>query len=221
MIDEITSLNLLEQIANSSTEKTNIPPASSEVVTALLEAEKIAKKQKISYSFDQLIGTWRLCFVTGVKRKKTGVNLGKGRYLPKFLKISLTYFSPEESASNRGKVENCVALGFLKISLTGPVKFIMPKNLLVFDFTRMNLKLLGLTLYNGYIRSGKEKEETFYQEKINKQAFFAYFYISQSVIAARGRGGGFALLGKKINSNNLFLNQYYIICINTKIQKRG
>ena len=198
MINEITSNNLLEQIANSGTDQTNLYPPP-EVVTALLEAEKTAKKQKISYSFPELIGTWRLCFVTGVKRKKAGINLGKGRYLPQFLKISLTYSHTEKSDSNQGKVENCVNLGLLQLSLTGPVKFIAPKNLLVFDFTRMNFKLLGLTLYNGYIRSGKEKEANFYQEKISKQAFFAYFYISKSAIAARGRGGGLAIW-EKVNN---------------------
>ena len=81
--------------------------------------------------------------------------------------------SPEESLSNRGKVENCVDLGLLQLSLTGPVKFLTPKNLLVFDFTRMNLKLSGLTLYNGYIRSGKEKEAHFYQEKIKIKKYLS------------------------------------------------
>ena len=37
------------------------------------------------------------------------------------------------------------------------------------------------------------KEESFYTDKISHQAFFAYFYLSEGAIAARGRGGGLAL----------------------------
>lgn len=189
--------NLLEQVFTAGIEKNNLPPAP-EIINALLETEKTAKKQKISYSFNELIGTWRLCFVTGVKRKKAGITLGKGQYLPRLIKITLSYTCTQESDPNHGKVENCVNLGILQLSLTGPVKFIEPRNLLVFDFTRMNLKILGKTIYDGYIRSGAEKENNFYAEKVSKQAFFAYFYVSDSVIAARGRGGGLAIWTKEI-----------------------
>ena len=64
---------LLQQVANPGSEKTDLP-SPSELVTALLETEKIAKKSQISGSFAQLIGTWRLCFVTGTKGKKSGGN---------------------------------------------------------------------------------------------------------------------------------------------------
>ncbi|RMF21552.1 MAG: hypothetical protein D6756_12200, partial [Cyanobacteria bacterium J083] len=78
-------------------------------------------------------------------------------------------------------------------SLTGPVKFLSPKNILAFDFTTMYIKLFGLKVYQGYIRGGKKKEESFYQDKINQQAFFSYFYLSKNVSAARGKGGGLAI----------------------------
>ena len=189
---------ILQRAANYFTEQTNLP-SSSEVVNALLEAEKTAKKEKISYSWEDLIGNWRLCFVTGTKktRKKAGVVLGAGRYLPRLVKISLNYSSQEDSLANQGTVENRVEIGSLQFSLTGPVKFVAPKNILAFDFTRMNLRLLGLTLYDGYIRDGQAKEASFYDERISKQAFFAYFYVTDSAIAARGRGGGLALWSKQ------------------------
>ncbi|MGK7872415.1 MAG: hypothetical protein AB4426_03620, partial [Xenococcaceae cyanobacterium] len=136
-----------------------------------------------------------LCFVTGTKksRQKAGIVLGAGRYIPPFVKISLNYSQPPESPLTQGRVENRVNLAALQLSLTGPVKFLSPKNILAFDFTRINLKLFGVTLYDNYISSGKAKEESFYTEKISHQAFFAYFYISEGAIAARGRGGGLAL----------------------------
>lgn len=197
---------ILQQAANYFTDHTNLPSAS-EVVTSLLEAEKIAKKEKISYSWDDLIGTWRLCFVTGTKktRKKVGIVLGTGRYLPRIVKILLNYLPREESSTNQGNVENSVEIGGLQLSLTGPVKFLTPKNILAFDFTRMKVKFFGLTLYDGYIRGGKSREESFYTDKISQQAFFSYFYVTNSAvspkprhcaIAARGRGGGLALWSK-------------------------
>ena len=193
----MTSNLILQQAANYFLDQSNLP-SSSEVVNALLEAEKFAKKEKISYSWESLIGNWRLCFVTGTKktRKKAGIVLGAGKYLPRFVKISLNYFPSEESSENQGNVENCVNVGGLQLSLTGPVKFLAPKNILAFDFTRMKLKVFGVTLYNGYIRDGKTKEASFYTDKISQQAFFAYFYLTDSAIAARGRGGGLALWTK-------------------------
>ena len=188
---------ILQQTANYFSDRTNLPSAS-EVVNTLLEAEKIAKKEKITYSWENLIGNWRLCFVTGTKktRKKAGIVLGAGKYLPRFVKISLNYLPGKESSENQGNVENCVSVGGLQLSLTGPVKFIATKNILAFDFTRMKVKLFGVTLYDGYIRGGKTKEASFYTDKISQQAFFAYFYITDSAIAARGRGGGLALWAK-------------------------
>ena len=193
----MTSNLILQQAANYFLDQSNLP-SSSEVVNALLEAEKFAKKEKINYSWESLIGNWRLCFVTGTKktRKKAGIVLGAGKYLPRFVKISLNYFPSEESSENQGNVENCVNVGGLQLSLTGPVKFIAPKNILAFDFTRMKLKLFGLTFYDGYIRGGKTKETSFYTDKISQQAFFAYFFVTDSAIAARGRGGGLALWTK-------------------------
>ena len=184
----------LQQVANALNSQTNLP-LSSEVVATLLEAEKNRKKQKISYSFEQLFGTWRLSFVTGTKKAKSrfGVALGEGRYLPQFLKIYLTYRVAQESSPTLREVENYVSLGPLEISLTGPVKFLSPQNIVAFDFTQMHLKFLGFTLYNGEVRGGLKKAIDFENEPIGKQAFFTYFYVGEAAIAARGKGGGLAL----------------------------
>ena len=188
----MNSDTVLEQAAKSWQEKTPLIPPS-ELETTLLEKEKITKKQKISYSFEQLVGTWQLFYLIGTKRKKLGISLGKGRYLPRLINISLSYSTGEELSHNQGTIKNYVNLGILQFSLTGPVKFLPPRNMLVFDFTRLNVKFLGANVYNGYIRSGKAREESFYTDKVSQQAFFSYFYISKLAIAARGRGGGIAL----------------------------
>jgi hypothetical protein len=187
---------------------TNCPekPAPKDVVEALVEQEKTASKLKERSNFSQFVGTWRLCFITGTKktRRKIGTALGSGRYLPNWVKIHLSYSdssaSPQlnlEQVFEAGNVENSVKLGGLKLTLTGPVKFQEKKNILAFDFTRMNVILFGVKLYDGYIRGGAESEQKFYSDRINKQAFFAYFYIQEKAIAARGRGGGLALWGRE------------------------
>ena len=195
------NLLLLEQAVESAISNASQKPSPEEVVNALLQAEKTAKHNKERYCFQQLIGTWRLCFVTGTKkaRDRAGVILGAGRYLPSWINISLSYSpdSEQEASEERspeiGRVQNSVELGSLQFSLTGPVKFLSGKNILAFDFTQMTVKLFGIKLYDGYIRGGKASEAKFFTQSVGKQAFFAYFLVRENAIAARGRGGGLAL----------------------------
>jgi hypothetical protein len=185
---------ILQQILDRTSPET--------VVTTLLELEKSAKKGKQRYSLQQLCGTWRLCFVTGTKktRQKAGIVLGAGRYLPEFLKIQLRYSieadKQTESDLETGKVENSVEFAGLQLILTGCIKFLAAKNILAFDFTRIAVRVGGLSLYRGYIRGGERKEKEFEGESVVKQAFFSYFLVSETAIAARGRGGGLALWKK-------------------------
>ena len=190
--------SILEQAA-----KSNSKPSSSAVVAALLAAEKNAKKTKTRYSFEQLTGKWQLCFITGTKktRKKAGIVLGAGRYIPEWIaKIQIAYSSAEsvaegEEKSEIGRVENSVQVGAIKLTLPGPTKF-LPNNILAFDFTRIAVKLLGKTVYQGFIRGGEAREAEFFSLSVGKQAFFAYFLVEDGIIAARGRGGGLALWGR-------------------------
>ena len=192
-------LSLLQQAAIFPENKSNSLPDPSQIVDALLEAEKMSKKNKIGCSFEQLLGTWQLRFITGTKktRAKAGIVLGAGRYLPKFIKIYLTYSEqflatpPQDIPA--GTVNNIVELGGFKLALSGPIKFLPQKNILAFDFTRISVHFFGIKLYQGYIRGGEVKEKGFYPEKVGKQAFFAYFLVQDNFIAARGKGGGLAL----------------------------
>ncbi|OKH21851.1 hypothetical protein NIES593_14355 [Hydrococcus rivularis NIES-593] len=190
----------LERAAKSIITNSSQKPSPNDLVNALLQAEKTAKRDKKRYSFLQLIGTWRLCFITGTQktRQRAGIVLKSGRYLPSWVKIYLSY-SPVgdgDSPEARGNIQNLVELGSLQFSFSGPVKFLSGKNILAFDFTRIIVKLFGFKLYEGYIRGGKTSEEKFYAERVGKQAFFAYFLVQENLIAARGRGGGLAFWGK-------------------------
>ena len=184
--------SLLEQAANSN-EQTKLPKPS-ELVKALLELEKSSKKEKISYDFANLIGCWQLRFVTGTNkfRQKAGIALGKGRYIPRFIKIKISYQKDNDSA-NTGRVTNSVKLAPLDLSLSGPVEFISPKNILAFDFTQITAKIFGQTVYDGYIKKGAVREKDFHRAKLAERAFFTYFVIQKNAIAARGKGGGLAL----------------------------
>src|SRR5690242_13782328 len=110
---------VLDQAIEFLTAPSATPPAPQAVVEALLQAEKTAKQTKVRQGYSQLLGTWRLGFITGTKRSRqqAGVILGAGRFLPKWVKIHLSY-SQLESAQERGTVQNSVELGPLKLVLT-------------------------------------------------------------------------------------------------------
>ncbi len=186
--------NAIEQAVEFLQGKITKAPTSEAVVEGLIEAEKAAKQTKTTYSYSQLLGNWRLGFITGTKktRKRAGVVLGAGKFVPKLVKIQLSY-SQLETSEEKGHVENSVEFGLLKIVLTGPVLFWSKKNILAFDFTKMQLFLSKLKFYEGYIRGRKDREDSFYKQTLKQQAFFSYFLIQDSYIAARGRGGGLAL----------------------------
>jgi hypothetical protein len=192
MVIESDRYVLLEQ---ASQEK-DWPPAD-RLVETLLDIEREAIETKEIVSFDRLLGTWRLQFITGTKkaRGRTGILLGSGRYLPRWLTISLTYHrSPSpESLEETDTITDRVELGALQLSLSGPARFLAPQRILAFDFTRMTVTLFGATLYSGYIRGGEAREAKFFSDTIKTQAFFAYFLLTERAISARGRGGGLAL----------------------------
>ena len=184
----------LDQAVEFLTHSSVTPPAPEAVVETLLRAEKTAKQTKVRHAYPQLLGTWRLGFITGTKRsrQRAGIILGAGRFLPKWVKIQLSY-SPSEPSQERGTVQNSVELGPLQMVLTGPTQFRSQTNMLAFDFTRMRVSLSGLKLYEGYIRGGRDREDRFYEQSVKEQAFFTYFLVENRCIAARGRGGGLAL----------------------------
>lgn len=184
-------------------------PEPAEVVTALLAAEKQSKREKQHYQYEQLLGTWRLGFVSGTQTKRPRPNakpiktVGKGRFLPRLLTISIAYtatpdpagISEPASASGAefGVVTNSVTLGALNFQLQGPTRFWPNTNSLGFDFTQIQAKLGPLKLYDGAMRGGTLKNEAFKTQTLKDQAFFTYFLVQAECIAARGKGGGLAL----------------------------
>ncbi|MEL6815341.1 MAG: hypothetical protein AAFP03_11075 [Cyanobacteria bacterium J06598_3] len=198
----------------------NKPPGSTDVVAALLAAEKQSKREKRRYTYAKLIGSWRLGFVSGTQTKrlrpeaKPMKTVGKGRFLPRFVTIAIAYEPIEKVPVNQvstdglsapivttgdkfagdyGSVQNSVTLGALNLQLKGPTRFWPKTNSLGFDFTEIRVQLGPLRLYNGGVRGGELRNQEFSSQTLKDQAFFTYFRVQPEYIAARGKGGGLAL----------------------------
>ena len=173
-------------------------PAASAVVNALLEAESAARHQKPTYSFDRLIGDWKLWFTTGTPKadRPNGNPFRRGWYVPKFLQAQIS-FRPAESPSTQpvsvGTIGNQAGLGPLLLKFNGPCTYPGKKNLLAFDFTRLQLNLLGQQVFSTNLKSEPATLEEFAQQSIAKLPFFAFFAVDDRFVAARGRGGGLAI----------------------------
>ncbi|MGB3766128.1 MAG: hypothetical protein WA947_06175 [Phormidesmis sp.] len=187
-------------------------PNSKAVVAALLAAEKLSKQEKNQYEYEDFLGTWRLGFVSGTQTVRSSPNAkpikrpGKGRFLPKAVKIEITYsagalpgFAKSSDSTARvpnvrlNKVSNVVTVGPLQLCLLGPTRFWPNLNALAFDFTNIAVSLGSWTPYQGEIRGGKDSLLNFDQKSLKDQAFFTFFRVEADYIAARGKGGGLAL----------------------------
>ncbi len=188
----------LTEAASAFRDSTPKRPKAAAVVSALLEAEKAAKQQRLTYPMESLLGNWRLCFVTTAKAKEqSGIVRGRGWYLPKvFIKAHISFSKPAEMAvENPGAaaIGNQLEVGAFTLKLTGPALYLGKKNILAFDFYQMQLSLFGRVIYSGNFRKGQGEEGDFYQRSIGELAFFSFFMVAEDFIAARGRGGGLAL----------------------------
>jgi hypothetical protein len=175
-------------------------PSTKEVVNALLQAEKAAKQQRLTYPLESLLGHWQLCFTAPRQAHlKNGMALGKGFYLPQIAPAQISFTQASTSAQSPGQLEigNSFQFGSLLFKLTGPAQYLGKKNLLAFDFTYMQLLLFRRAIYSGKFRSGKATTKDFYNQPIAKLPFFAFFLVAEDFIAARGRGGGLALWVKE------------------------
>jgi hypothetical protein len=193
-------VNVLSQAAAAYRGQRGTPLSTEILVNALLEAEKSAKQERLTYPFESLLGKWQLCFATGTKkaRERGGIVLGKGLYVPKFIKINVSFNTTLEQDLDRGEIGNQVEFGPVLLKLTGPVKYLGKKNLLAFDFNQMLISLFGRIVYNRPMRSGKVQTEDFYNQSIAKLPFFGFFLVTEDFIAARGRGGGLAFWIREI-----------------------
>jgi hypothetical protein len=151
---------------------------------ALLSTEKALKKTPVLIPLAAIAGTWQLRFASGAKKTKRGLKLGKGYYWPSWVYAAIRF---EET----GKIRNQLRLGALEIRFTGPCRAHDRQNILVFDFTQLQVLLGDRVLFSRSI--GKYPEADFATRPIAKLPFFVFLWASPAAIAARGRGGGLAI----------------------------
>ncbi len=191
--DNSDYLDIIQQAVAARNPQVLVRPGASNVVSALLNAEIVAKKQRLNYEFESLSGQWRLYFATGTKKaqQRAGIVLGKGFYLPQFVSAYIG-FEPNHHTKNIGIITNQIELAGFRLKLTGLCKYLEQKNLLAFDFEQIEISCLNRIIYQGKI--GKRgNAQDFAQQPIAKLPFFAFFLVTEDFIAARGRGGGLAI----------------------------
>jgi hypothetical protein len=160
------------------------------IVAALLQAEKTTKGDRRQFPRASLMGNWRLCFST-MGKVKLGDKRLRGFYLPSWLPAQIGFAASGVEAYPIS-ITNQITVGLVSLKLSGPAKFIEKKNLIGFDFTQIEVKILGQTVYNGKFPSPREGK-VFGDISIGKLPFFAFFAVTEQFIAARGRGGGLAI----------------------------
>ncbi|MEL7070162.1 MAG: hypothetical protein AAGN15_16115 [Cyanobacteria bacterium J06581_3] len=208
----------ISYLINDQSDKPN--PA--DVVDALVAAEKQHKREKQSFTYKQLLGTWRLGFVSGTRKVspsgpgKTSVKRpGKGRFLPTWITVSITYGSPAELLAAElltpeltlefrdkgiGAVRNQVNWAGLSFQLSGPTHYRQQMDILSFDFLHVRAQAGKLRLYNASVRGGFEQASAFVDQPLKEQAFFTFFAVTPTYLAARGKGGGLALWTKALGN---------------------
>jgi hypothetical protein len=174
-------------------------PAVTEVTQALLQIEQHTRHDRRQFPEAALMGDWRLCFST-MGKVKLGDQRLRGFYLPGWLPAKIG-FAPAENHDIPIVITNQITLGLVTFKLSGPAKYSAKKNLLAFDFTQLELSILGQSIYNGKFPSPRTGKE-FMAIPIGKLPFFAFFEINEKYIAARGRGGGLAIWVKSANDPN-------------------
>lgn len=174
-------------------------PTSQAVTNALLQAEKDTKQQHRQYPLTSLLGHWRLCFTTSgkVNLQQGEIKGKKGFYVPKFIPAQISFIQPADSEDLA--IQNQIRVGLVSLQVTGPARYLEKKNLLAFDFTRMQLQILGKTVYQGALPGRKVSAKPIQERSISRLAFFTFFWITEDFIAARGRGGGLAIWVREPN----------------------
>jgi hypothetical protein len=190
ILNAMISPSSSEQAAILARITTNNRPSTSEVIEALRSTEKALKKTPVPIPLAAIEGTWRLQFASGAKKTKRGLKLGKGYYWPSWVYAAISFEAT-------GKIQNQLRLGGLEIRFTGPCRAHDKQNIVVFDFTQLQVLIGEKVLYSRSIN--KYPVEEFGARSIAKLPFFVFLWANEQAIAARGRGGGLAIWVKGEN----------------------
>ncbi len=175
-------------------------PRAAATVMALLQTEESIRRTRSQFIESDLLGNWRLHFVSAGKVNLISKRL-RGFFLPSFLPAQIGFHRNDTDDSAPLCVTNQITIGLIKLKFTGPARFESKKNLLGFDFTRLEVIALGQRVYEGAVPSSRTHQK-FQDISIGKLPFFAFFAVTDNFIAARGRGGGLAMWVKQSKSES-------------------
>ncbi len=194
IVNSLDSTQILTQAIAAILEGKSDRPLAADLTSALLGVEKLAKQTKLDIPITDLVGEWQLSFATGAKKskKRAGILLGKGYYFPQFIPASIS-FTPDGTNPNIGEIANQVAVGLVRLKLTGPYRYLCKRNLLAFDFVDFEVRILDRVVYQGKMPKKQKIDRDFASKSIAQLPFFSFISASNNGIAARGRGGGLAL----------------------------
>ena len=182
--------------AAASTESRQNRPKPASVTAALLDQERQAKQARQPICLDDLVGLWQLQFTAPKKPTyKSNQLTANGFYIPAVAKATLG-FAEDTQRPTGVSIQNQLQVLNVKLRFTGPAKLLPKKNVLAFNFDRLELMLGGLTLVSIPINAAKETVQDFATTPVGKLPFFAFFSAQDRYLAARGRGGGLALWTK-------------------------
>lgn len=166
-----------------------------QVTAALLKAEQQTKQQRRQFSIEALLGTWRLRFTAPKKPAyKAGQPTASGFYIPRLAVATISF---SRDADDRLTIQNQLQVGPSQLRFTGPAKFLPKKNLLAFDFVRLQVLVGGLRVINLPLPGKTSTVGDFAAASVAKLPFFSFFAAQASYVAARGRSGGLALWVKQ------------------------
>ncbi len=177
----------------------SLRPTAAAIVMALLQTEESIRHTRIQFTESDLLGNWRLHFVSAGKVNLISKRL-RGFFLPSFLPAQIRFQRSDMNDSVPLCVTNQITIGLIQLKFTGPARFESKKNLLGFDFTRLEIIALGQRVYEGAVPSSRTNQK-FQDIAIGKLPFFAFFAVTDRFIAARGRGGGLAMWVKQSESS--------------------
>jgi hypothetical protein len=178
---------------------TSLRPTAAATVMALLQTEESIRQTRTQFTESDLLGNWRLHFVSAGKVNLISKRL-RGFFLPSFLPAQIGFQRSDMNDSEPLCVTNQITIGLIQLKFTGPARFESKKNLLGFDFIRLEIIALGQRVYEGAVPSSRTNQK-FQDIAIGKLPFFAFFAVTDGFIAARGRGGGLAMWVKQSESS--------------------
>ncbi|TAD79768.1 MAG: hypothetical protein EA001_03225 [Oscillatoriales cyanobacterium] len=171
-------------------------PAPKTAIAALKQVEKATRRDRQDWPEAGLVGTWRLSLVA----PKAAGNGDRGFYFPQWVPAKISFLSdPTEGADGAiARITNSVTLGPAVLEFAGPARWVGRRNLLAFDFVELSIRLFDRTLYRGPVRGDRPATKALSQQPFPVRAvgslpFFAFCWVTEQGIAARGRSGGLAL----------------------------